>query len=90
MMALHGPVALFIIVIERHVGAWQWKCAATTVPDPAYVPVIVCTHSFPSAPCGLAEPGTAAQPITPRAHLGTSYSIGEPMPQVWVRWTLVW
>ena len=62
------------MAISRHVGAWQWKAAWTSLPAPLYDPVMVCTQLRPS--------GWRAHPGMPSAHLGTSYSTGEAIPHV--------
>ena len=35
--AITSPVSFRIIFMERQVGAWQWKCAAESVPPPWWV-----------------------------------------------------
>ena len=39
-------------VMERQVGAWQWKCAATSLPLPFIVPAVVCMGGGQDCACG--------------------------------------
>ena len=45
---MSSPVALLYMATERHVGAWQWKCAAASLPSALNVPVMVWVQ-VPSA-----------------------------------------